>query len=268
MTSGSKAATRTFALTVAYDGTGYGGWQRQINASSIQESLEDALAAALGHPCPTLASGRTDAGVHAIGQVVRMRSDRWRHTAEKLIPAINRHLPPQIAVQRARDAAAVFHPIRDAVEKTYRYNIRLSRSPDPFDCRTSWFMPRPIDIDSLRAAASLLEGRHDFSAFESLGSPRVSRVRTMRRVQIRELPGRRGSNLRIDMTANGFLYNMARAIAGSLVLVAARGGGGPERMQEILQGRSRRLAGQTAPACGLCLLRVRYPAAVFLGEEK
>ena len=260
---GGAAPRRTFALTVAYDGSGYGGWQRQENAVGVQQRLEAAIALALGEECRTLGSGRTDAGVHAFAQIVRLRAASWRAPAEALVPAINRHLPPDIAVQSVREAVVSFHPIRDAVEKTYRYNIRLSKSPDPFEGRTAWYMPRPLRVDAFREAAAVLEGTHDFASFQSLGSPRVCTVRTIRRVEVAEGPTRHGRLLRIDMTADGFLYNMARSIVGTLVAIAA-GGHDPRRMGEVIAARNRRAAGQTAPACGLCLMDVRYPAECFL----
>ncbi len=182
---------RTFCAIVAYDGTRYGGWQRQINSLSIQQCVEDAIQAAVNETCRTLASGRTDAGVHAHGQVIRFRTTKWAHEDYKLIAAINRHLPRDIAIQQVREATSTFNPMRDAISKTYRYTIRWSRCPDPFDERVAWFLPRRLDYDVLMESAAYLVGKHDFASFETLGSPRSSTVRTMYRLDGSDNP--RGS---------------------------------------------------------------------------
>ncbi len=253
---------RTFAATVAYDGSQYGGWQRQINSMSVQQRLEEAIELALGVPCKTQASGRTDAGVHAVGQIVRFRTDRWQHEAFKLAAAINRWLPPDIAVQEVRDAVPTFSPPRDAISKTYAYSIRLAKSPDPFDGRTSWYFRRVVDIDKLILASQFLIGEHDFISFQAIGSPRRSTIRTIFRIDVRNEPARHGTKLTIEIEANGFLYNMARCIVGSLVEIASRNLPITE-LDDMLKAKSRRKAGQTAPAHGLCLMRVNYPSNVF-----
>ena len=256
---------RSFALTVAYDGTNYGGWQRQINNTSIQARLEEAIQSALGVNCKTLASGRTDKGVHAVGQVVRFRTNRWKHESYKLIPAINRWLPPDISVQAIRQVIPIFNPIKYATSKTYRYQIRMSKCPDPFEQATSWYFRRELDLTRMKSAAECLLGKHDFASFQADGSPRSSTIRTIKSLVLQSREVRTGTMLLIDIQADGFLYNMARNIVGTLVDIGARNLP-PTLMTNILQARLRRLAGQTAPACGLCLLHVEYPANVYLED--
>ncbi len=254
---------RTFAATVAYDGSNYGGWQRQINSTSVQQVLEEALTKAVRKHSKTVASGRTDAGVHAIGQVVRFRTTCWSHEPHRLIPAINRWLPPDIAVQDVREVVPTFHPIRQSIAKTYRYTLRVAKSPDPFDARTSWYIPRPLDIEKMKEAAAHLVGEHDFISFQSLGSPRTSTIRTIHRFDISTADARFGQYVYLDIEANGFLYNMARCIAGTLVILS--GNDVPtSHVADVLHSKSRRRAGQNAPPWGLCLQHVQYPSELFM----
>ncbi len=261
----AEVTQRTFAVILAYDGTRYGGWQRQINSMAIQQCLEDAIQQAVKQPCRTLASGRTDAGVHALGQVVRFRTSNWRHSSQKLVPAINRYLPRDIAVQQVREMVTSFNPLRDAISKTYRYKIRYAQSPDPFDERIAWYLPRPINYELLKEAATFLVGKHDFAAFETLGSPRSTSIRTMFRLDITKEAARFGEYIHLDFEADGFLYNMVRNITGTLISVATRELPAVS-IQEVLLAKKRNHFGQNAPACGLCLMHVNYPDSVYLDE--
>ena len=257
---------RTFSATLAYDGTRYGGWQRQINSLAIQECLEKALANAFGTPIRTLASGRTDAGVHAFGQVVRFRTTAWRHEAYKLVAAINRHLPRDIAVQQVRETVATFNPMQDSISKTYRYTIRSAKCPDPFDERIAWYIPLRLDFNLIKEAASFMVGKHDFLSFERLGSPRATTVRTMMRLDVHQAPTRFGTYIHLDFEADGFLYNMVRNISGTLVSIATRQLPA-DTIQKILLAKNRKLCAQNAPACGLCLMYVNYPDSVYLDTQ-
>jgi tRNA pseudouridine38-40 synthase len=259
----NSATQRTFSLILAYDGTRYGGWQRQKNSLAIQECLEKALASALGSTTKTVASGRTDSGVHAFGQVVRFRTSNWRHEAYKLVPTINRYMPRDMAVQEVREMVTTFNPIRDATSKSYRYTIRSSKSPDPFDDRVAWYIPRRLDYELLEKSARYLVGTHDFVSFERLGSPRITTVRNMMRLDVHRSPARFGTYIHLDFEADGFLYNMVRNISGTLVSIATRGLPA-ETILEILLAKNRKLSAQNAPACGLCLMYVNYPDSVYL----
>ncbi len=156
-------------MTIAYDGTRYAGWQNQINAISVQQRIEEAVYALLGQKQPVVGSGRTDSGVHATHQIAKLATDRWKHACEKLVPALNRHLPTDIAIRSVRKVRLDFDPIRNAVAKRYRYTIRAARSHDPLLGRYHWFFPRPLDLEAMQQAAKLFLGCHDFVAFQTLG---------------------------------------------------------------------------------------------------
>jgi tRNA pseudouridine38-40 synthase len=258
----SDSIPRTFALTIAYDGTRYSGWQNQLNAISIQQRLEEAVEKALGVRTPVVGSGRTDAGVHAIGQVAKLTLPLWPHPVEKLVPAINTRLPYDIVVRSAREARSDFDAVRSARGKRYRYTIRAAPCPDPMLGRFHWYFPRPLDLEAMRLAAKYLEGCHDFEAFQSLGSPRLTTVRTIRDLSINQTPALEGYDIGIEIEADGFLYNMVRNIVGSLVDIGV-GRFSSHWIQDLLESKDRGRAGQTAPPQGLCLLRVNYPEACF-----
>lgn len=255
--------SRTFALTIAYDGTRYAGWQNQLNAVSIQQRIEEAVVAAFDHRTPVVASGRTDSGVHAQGQVARLAVPQWRHSSEKIVPALNRRLPRDIVVRKAREVRSDFDPVRNATSKHYRYTIRVAPCPDTVHRRFHWYHPRPLDVESMQTAASFLIGCHDFAAFQTLGSPRKSTVRTIRHLSVEPRDALDGYDLWIDVEADGFLYNMVRNIVGSLVDVGT-GRYGPRWLDDTLKTKERSRAGQTAPPQGLCLMHVKYPDACFL----
>lgn len=248
---------RCIKLTVAYDGTRYCGWQRQTNGPSIQAALEDALLEITQHATHVTGSGRTDSGVHAWGQVASF------HTPSNMPPqvlrkALNATLPPDIVVREATDAPTTFHAINDATSKRYRYVIQPGRVNDPFALQYAWFVKRELDVPAMQAAAAMLLGEHDFASFQSVGSPRLSTVRTMLAAEVAWHTAEESPKVHIEVEATGFLYNMVRIIAGTLVDIG-QGRRSAESMRELLAACDRTQAGMTAPACGLYLLRVHYP---------
>lgn len=261
-----KGAMRHFAITLCYDGTKYGGWQIQKNSTAIQEIVTKAVSSATGEQVSIMGSGRTDAGVHAMGQVAGFSVSNWRAPAVRLIPAINRFLPRSIVVRDCREAISRFDPIRSAKGKRYRYSIRTSKVPDPMHHLYHWWHPRPLNIDWMNEAAKFLIGTHDFKSFETLGSPRKTSVRTVRELVISSRPAMNGHDVHIEIEADGFLYNMVRNIAGALSEVGI-GRFSPRWIAEVLEKRVRDSSSQTAPALGLCLMHVEYPESLFLPAE-
>ncbi|MEY2612504.1 MAG: tRNA pseudouridine synthase [Planctomycetota bacterium] len=262
---------RTFALTIAYDGSLYAGWQIQPNGLAIQQVLADAIKQVVHHSCIVNGSGRTDAGVHAIGQVASLRSPNWKLPASRLIQAINRHLPRDICVVDCKNAVPGFDPIRHATAKRYRYTLRSSRIPDPLQYPFHWWIPKDLDLGEMQVAAKRLLGTHDFKAFESLGSPRKSSVRTIYAIDVYQRPSpiglqNTGVEICIEIEADGFLYNMVRNIAGALVEIG-KARFSPLWIESILKSAERSSFSQTAPARGLCLLHVKYPANLFLPDD-
>lgn len=253
---------RTFALTIAYDGTRYAGWQNQINAISIQQRMEEAVEKAFSVKTPVVASGRTDSGVHALAQVARLTLPNWSHSPDKLVPALNTRLPRDIVVRSVRETRLDFDPVRNASGKRYRYTVRAAQCPDPMQGRFHWHFPRPLDVNAMKQASNFLVGCHDFAAFQSAGSPRATTVRTIRELSISEQPAMEGKELWLEVEADGFLYNMVRNIVGSLIEIGT-GRFGPNWIVDVLNSKDRGRGGQTAPPHGLCLMRVDYPDACF-----
>ncbi|HIQ20061.1 MAG TPA: tRNA pseudouridine(38-40) synthase TruA [Planctomycetes bacterium] len=250
---------RKLKLTLAYDGTAYAGWQRQPGEPTVQEVLEEALERVTGQPVRTLASGRTDAGVHAWGQVVGVTT-ATSLAADTLQRALNAQLPKDVVVREVSEVGVDFHPIRDVVKKHYRYVIHDGPVRDVFAWRYSWHYPRRLDEEAMDQAAQPLVGRHDFASFQSAGAPRSSTVRTVYHLQVKRATREWHDPVLIEIAADGFLYNMVRAIVGSLVEVG-RGARPPEWITEVLAGRDRGRAGPTAPPQGLFLVEVSYRAA-------
>lgn len=236
---------------VAYDGTGYGGFQRQKNAPSIQQTLEETLAKLTGTPTRLLAAGRTDAGVHADGQVVAFDT-AWRHSLAELHRGMNALLPEQIAVKRLVEIDPAFHPRYDALRRRYRYTIYRGAVRNPLVARFSLHIARRLDVDAMRAATHILVGYRDFGAF---GSP-PSGVSTVREVYLATWI-EEGEWLVFDITANAFLYRMVRMLVGTLLRVGY-GRLTPEAFGEILRTVDRRSAGPAIDARGLCLMEVTY----------
>ena len=255
---------RRFKLDIAYDGTRYNGWQRQPDVPSIQETLEKVLLKITGTPTAVTGSGRTDAGVHALKQVAAFSTESAL-TPDVFYRALNGHLPDDIRILRAEEVPMSFHPIRDAVSKRYRYLIDDQRPFCPITRNYCWVYREPLDVPTMQAAAEYLLGKHDFACFQTQGSPRETTIRTVTDVSVQRLfPSPLLPTLiQVEVEADGFLYNMVRTIAGTLVLLGVEGRRGcacPDRMKEIIVSGNRALAGPTAPPHGLYLVNVVYPA--------
>ena len=225
--------------------------------------MEEAALKAFRFQLAIVASGRTDSGVHALGQVARLTLPKWNHDPLKIIPAINRRLPLDISVRQVREVRNDFDPIRNAIAKRYRYTLRVAACPDPMLGPFHWYYPRPLDVAAMQTAAKFLTGCHDFVAFQTLGSPRKTTVRTIRDISVEMQAAMEGYDLLIEIEADGFLYNMVRNIVGSLVEIGI-GRFGPRWILDTLESKDRSRLGQTAPPQGLCLMRVDYPSACFL----
>ena len=247
---------RFFRLTLSYDGTAYAGWQVQASGRTIQAELEAALLQVTGERIRAVASGRTDAGVHALGQVVSFSSDT-RLTADVLRKALDANLPRDIVVLEVREAPAGFHAIRDALRKRYRYIVQDGPIRDVFGRAHAWYFAQPLDVEAMRTAAQALLGQHDFSSFEAAGSPRVSSVRTIYNLTVERRAGDSWERVIFEVEADGFLYNMVRNLVGSLVVVG-RGRQEPAWIARVLAAQDRKVAGMTAPPQGLFLVNVDY----------
>jgi tRNA pseudouridine38-40 synthase len=241
-----------FRLTVAYDGTSYAGWQAQQGPSTVQGVLERAAERLNGEPTPVPGASRTDKGVHARGQACRFTTPHDL-PAGRVPRALNGFLPDDVVVTAAVDAPPGFHPVRDARAKLYRYSLRVGRVEDPFTRRYALRIARRPDLDAMRAAAALLVGTHDFRSFEKAGSPREHTVRTLSRLDVAES----GEYIHVDLLANGFLYGMARNLAGSLLRVGERGFDAAAVSSWLAHPR-RGSAGPILPPHGLCLMQVFY----------
>lgn len=244
---------QTYCLVIEYDGTNYFGWQIQRpGQQTIQEMLQRAIHQVTGETLSVTGSGRTDTGVHALGQVAHFQSETGI-PPEKLLLAINRYLPADIAVRKLLRVAPDFHARYKAKRKWYRYQIWNHPIYSPLQCRyATWFRPK-LEIELLQEASCFLLGTHDFSAFASKKDPEKSGVRTLYRADwIRE-----GDLCRFEIEGSGFLYNMVRTLVGTLFEVGLQKKT-PLAFREILLSCSRDLAGTTAPPEGLCLMRVDY----------
>ena len=240
-------------LTLAYDGSLYHGWQVQQNAPTLQAIVEDRLERLLGLPVRIFASGRTDAGVHAIEQVAHFTTSSHMEP-ETLRKGMNALLPEDILVKKAVYVEADFHARYSVKSKVYEYRILNAEAPDIFMRDYVWHIRRRLDIDAMRRCLSALVGCHDFSSFKSAGSGNTNPVRTMLRAELQSGDDRL---LRIIMEADGFLRHMVRNIVGTLAEVG-RGKLNATRFVEILESRDRRQAGPKAPARGLFLMAVKY----------
>ena len=244
---------RNIMVTLEYDGTGFRGWQTQKPGErTVQTTLEEAVSRVVGHPVRINGSGRTDAGVHALAQAANFHTQS-EIPAGRLVHAINYHLPLDAAVTSAREVPPDFHARYSARGKTYRYTILSRDARSPLLLRYAWHVRSAPDIGRMREAAAHLLGEHDFQAFRSKPLVGSSSVRTITRLDIQP----RDQLIEIHVSANGFLYNMARAIVGTLVQ-AGLGRLQPGDLPGIVESRDRSLAGPTAPARGLCLVEVVY----------
>jgi len=271
---------RNIRLTLEYDGTAYHGWQSQTNASTVQDTVTAAINSLTGEACSLIGSSRTDTGVHALGYVCNFLTGS-AIPADKFSFALNTLLPDDIVVRRSEEAPADFHSRFDASGKTYRYLIFNSVFPSALLRHRAYHIYYPLDIDAMNKAAQYLNGTHDFFAFSAAGGSAKTTVRTITKAGIREARQSFGQDIVTDqsaqesakdeprtdlqsgrlieftVTGNGFLYNMVRIIAGTLIEVGF-GKLKPEDIPEIIESLDRRKAGRTAPAHGLYLVEVYY----------
>lgn len=242
-----------YKAILQYEGTRYRGWQTQGNTeNTIQGKLEALLTKMAGEPVEVNGSGRTDAGVHAVGQVISFRC-KTENTPEEICRYMNEYLPEDIAVLSVEKASPRFHARLNAVRKTYVYRIWNAPVRNVFRRRFTTWIQKPLDLDAMEQAAALLCGTHDYRAFCSLKKFKKSTVRAIEKIEI----GKMGQEIRISYTGDGFLYHMVRILTGTLVEVGL-GLRKPEEMTEILEGQDRTKAGRLMPPEGLTLENVEY----------
>ena len=237
---------------VAYDGTNYCGWQIQANGITVQEELNRCLSKLLKEPIQTVGASRTDAGVHALGNVA-VFDTAARMPAEKISYALNTYLPEDIRIQYSAEVAADFHPRYCESEKTYEYRILNRRFPLPTQRLYTYFYHYKLDVEKMREGASFLVGRHDFASFCGANAQVKSTVREVTGIDIEK----KDDVITIQVRGRGFLYNMVRIIAGTLIEIGNEQYP-PEKMGEILRACDRQQAGPTAPACGLTLKEIKF----------
>ena len=247
---------RNIALKLRYDGSGYHGWQTQKEDVTVQETLEHALEKVCSHRIHAVGCGRTDAGVHALQYCASFRTD-CTIPADRIPFAVNSRLPKDISVLQAMDALESFNAIGSCERKEYIYKILNAPIRDPFLKDRVCFYPQSLDLDQMRKAAAAFEGEHDFRAVRSVGTETKTTVRTVYHCRVEK----EGDLITIAVCANGFLYNMCRAIVGTLVY-ASYGKLQPEEIPKLLEKGDRRLTGPTMPPQGLYLNRLRYPGPV------
>lgn len=245
---------RNFKLLLCYDGTRYRGWQRLGNTdATIQGKLETVLSRMAEHPVEVIGSGRTDAGVHALGQVANFhcRTDR---TCQQILEYLRQYLPEDIGVISVDEVPERFHSRYQAVEKTYRYRVWNSPLPCVFERRMVYAVPEPLDVEAMARGAELFLGSHDFMAFCANKHFKKSSVRTIHRFSVE----RQGPEIVFTVTGDGFLYHMVRIMVGTLLEIG-KGQRTKEDILAIMASRVRENAGMTVPAQGLCLMEVQYP---------
>lgn len=243
---------RNIALKLMYNGSAYHGWQVQKNAVTVCETMERALSMVCGEPIKLVGCGRTDAGVHAEYYIANFRTNS-RIPVDRLPFAVNTHTPEDIVVREALEVADDFNAILSCRKKEYTYRIYNSRTKNPFYVNRAYFYPKHLDEELMDRAARAFEGTHDFRAVRSVGTETKTTVRTIYYCRVT----RNGELLELKVCANGFLYNMVRAITGT-VLYAAEGKLTPEDIPKILESGDRTLAGPTVPPGGLYMTKVWY----------
>jgi tRNA pseudouridine38-40 synthase len=243
----------SFKITLAYDGGSFIGWQRQAKGTSIQGLLEDALRELDDRDVTVVGAGRTDAGVHALAQVAGFTLAR-ETAPDVVLRSLNAKLPPEVRVRSAEQVPASFHARFDATSKRYRYRLWTADVLSPFERAYVWHVPGPLDVAAMAESARLVEGRHDFAAFQTAGGAGgpTERVITLSKVSSRD-----DGLVTYDVEGDGFLRHMVRAIVGTLVVVG-RGRRSPAWMRDVIASRDRSQAGRNAPAHGLFLVRVGY----------
>lgn len=241
-------------LTVAYDGTAYHGWQIQPNGETVEGVLNRCLSALLGEKIEVTGASRTDAGVHAMGNVAVFDTGS-PIPADKISYALNRSLPEDIRIQKSQEVDRDFHPRHCPSRKTYEYRIYCAPFPMPMKRFYSYFTYVPLDVGLMSQGAQYLTGTHDFKSFCSVQTQAETTVRQIDSIEI--LESKTGGDIVIRVTGRGFLYNMVRIIAGTLMEVG-RGHIPPEEVERILAAKDRQAAGPTAPACGLTLIKIAY----------
>ncbi len=244
---------RVIKLVIAYDGTDFCGWQRQSGTRTVQESIESALETMHGHPVPIVGAGRTDSGVHAVGQVAHFTTDIARIPADRFEPALNRLMPRDVRIVRAEDASPDFHARFGARSRRYKYHIRVGPNQMPHLDRYAWRLFKRPDLARLNRLASCLHGELDCSTFASAQDPSQSRFRYLHHAVFHA----EGDGLVFDIAANAFLWRMVRSIVGTLIELDAQGAD-DGAMRDLLKSGDRSRAGVTAPAHGLFLWNVEY----------
>ena len=244
---------RNIKLTIMYDGKDFNGWQKQPNKLNIQGTIEKVISEMTGEEIELNASGRTDAGVHSFGQVANFKTNS-KIPIDKFPIAINSKIKKSIVITNAEEVEERFHSRYNCKRKTYRYIIDNSEFPTPMYRYLEYHIPNKLNIGAMKKAAKYFEGEHDFKAFKSSGTSSKSTVRTIYKAEIKKTENNR---IYIELTGNGFLYNMVRIISGTLVEVGL-GKIKPEEIKTIIESKDRQKAGKTLPAHGLYLMNVNY----------
>lgn len=248
---------RNVKLIIEYDGTAYCGWQVQPNGITVQEVMEGALLRMLGEPAKLRSSGRTDAGVHARGMVACFNTEKGL-PLRAFREGLNTLLPQDIAVRDACEVPLPFNPRADALAKHYRYTVLMDSLRSPLARRTAWRLGGRLDLDAMRAACALFVGEHDFAAFRASNCAAKTTVRNIYALDLVQ----EGPFIHLDVNGSGFLKNMVRIIAGTIV-EAGQGRRDPQSVAELLLGGNRQVSGVTAPSNGLCLMQVFYPTELL-----
>ena len=243
---------RNIKLIIEYDGKGFNGWQKQPNKLNIQGEIEKAISEITNEKIELIASGRTDAGVHSLGQTANFKTNS-NISIDKIPIAINSKLKKSILIKSAEEVDEQFHSRYSVKSKKYRYTINNSKYGSAIYRDIEYHFPQKLDVTEMKKAVKYFEGEHDFKAFKASGTSSKSSIRTIYKAEIIT----NGDRIYIELTGNGFLYNMVRIISGTLIDVGI-GKIKPEEILKIIESKDRRLAGKTLPARGLCLVEVNY----------